>query len=127
MGGTAARVAAADNGDDLSGFYSIKTLADKDNVPGIYVALQGNSDGTWNLPNDATFWNDVLTLVETNLCVDTTIARYLETGTLPPRQPHARWDKTCPPPPQPVPTPPVQAKPPASSLSATLSQLGPQP
>jgi poly(3-hydroxybutyrate) depolymerase len=72
MGGTAARVAAADNGDDLSGFYSIKTLADKDNVPGIYVALQGNSDGTWNLPNDATFWNDVLTLVETNLCVDTT-------------------------------------------------------
>ena len=62
-----------------------------------------------------------------NLCVDRTIARYLETGTLPPRQPHARWDKTCPPPPQPVPTPPVQAKPPASSLSATLSQLGPQP
>ena len=72
MGGTAARVAATDNGDDLSGFYSIKTMADKDNVPGIYVALQGNSDGTWNLPNDATFWNDVLTLVETNLCVDTT-------------------------------------------------------
>jgi len=72
MGGSAARVAAADNGDDLSGFYSIKTLADKDNIPGIYVALQGNSDGTWNLPNDSKFWNDVLTLVETNLCVDTT-------------------------------------------------------
>lgn len=72
MGGSAARVAAADNGDDLSGYYSIKTLADKDNIPGIYVALQGNSDGTWNLPNDSKFWNDVLTLVETNLCVDTT-------------------------------------------------------
>jgi poly(3-hydroxybutyrate) depolymerase len=72
LGGSAARVAAADNGDDLSGFYSIKTLADKDNIPGIYVALQGNSDGTWTLPNDSKFWNDVLTLVETNLCVDTT-------------------------------------------------------
>ena len=72
MGGSAARVAAADNGDDLSGFYSIKTLADADKIPGIYVALQGNSDGTWNLPNDLTFWNDVLTLVEKNLCVDTT-------------------------------------------------------
>jgi len=72
LGGSAARVAAADNGDDLSGYYSIKTLADKDNVPGIYVALQGNSDGTWTLPNDSKFWNDVLTLVETNLCVDTT-------------------------------------------------------
>ncbi|HXP89992.1 MAG TPA: hypothetical protein VN931_03575 [Fibrobacteria bacterium] len=72
MGGSAARVAAADNGDDLSGFYSIKTLSDADNIPGIYVALQGNSDGTWNLPNDQIFWNDVLTLVENNLCVDTT-------------------------------------------------------
>ncbi|MBW8887321.1 MAG: hypothetical protein JF616_06115 [Fibrobacteres bacterium] len=72
MGGSAARVAATDNGDDLSGYYSIKTLADKDNIPGIYVALQGNSDGTWNLPNDSKFWLGVLTLVETNLCVDTT-------------------------------------------------------
>ena len=58
-----------------------------------------------------------------NLCVDRTIARYLETGTLPPRQPHARWDKTCPPPPQPVPTAPAQAKLPAPSLSPILSQL----
>lgn len=72
LGGSAARVAAADNGDDLSGFYSIKTLATKDNVQAIYVALQGNSDGTWTLPNDSKFWNDVLTLVETNMCVDTT-------------------------------------------------------
>jgi poly(3-hydroxybutyrate) depolymerase len=77
MGGTAARVAATDTkgvntGEDLSGFYSIKTMATLDNVQAIYVALQGNGDGTWNLPNDATFWNDVLTLVENNMCVDTT-------------------------------------------------------
>jgi poly(3-hydroxybutyrate) depolymerase len=72
LGGSAAAVAAPDKGDDLSGFYSIKTLADADNSPGIYIALQGNSDGTWNPPNDLTFWNDVLTLVENNMCVDTT-------------------------------------------------------
>jgi poly(3-hydroxybutyrate) depolymerase len=75
MGGSAARVAATDNGDkgdDLSGFYSIKTMASKDNIQAIYVAMQGDGGGTWNLPNDATFWNDVLKHVETNLCVDTT-------------------------------------------------------
>jgi pimeloyl-ACP methyl ester carboxylesterase len=58
-----------------------------------------------------------------NLCVDRTIARYLENGTLPPRKPHARWDKTCPPLPQPVPSPPAQTKPAASKLSPILSQL----
>src|SRR3954464_2753836 len=72
LGGSAARVAANDNGDDLSGFYSIKTMAAKDNVQDIYVAMQRNSDGTWSLPNDSKFWNDVLTLVENNMCVDTT-------------------------------------------------------
>jgi pimeloyl-ACP methyl ester carboxylesterase len=39
-----------------------------------------------------------------NLCVDRTIARYLQNGTLPARKAHARWDKTCKPLPQPVPT-----------------------
>jgi len=77
MGGSAARVAATDTkgvntGEDLSGFYSIKTMATLDNVQAIYVALQGDGGGTWSLPNDATFWNDVLTLVEGNMCVDTT-------------------------------------------------------
>jgi len=75
MGGSAARVAEAEKGtagDDLSGFYSIKTMATKDNVQAIYVAMQGDAGGTWNLPNDATFWNDVLVHVEKNLCVDTT-------------------------------------------------------
>jgi pimeloyl-ACP methyl ester carboxylesterase len=37
-------------------------------------------------------------------CVDGTIAAYLETGALPPRKPHAKWDKTCRPLPQPVPS-----------------------
>ena len=38
-----------------------------------------------------------------NLCVDGTIANYLETGALPARNPKAPWDKTCAPSPQPVP------------------------
>jgi hypothetical protein len=37
-------------------------------------------------------------------CVDGSIAGYLTTGALPPRQPHAPWDKTCAPLPQPHPT-----------------------
>jgi hypothetical protein len=75
MGGSAARVAEAEKGtagDDLSGFYSLKTMATKDNIQNIYVALQGDAGGTWNAPNDYTFWSDVLKHVETNLCVDTT-------------------------------------------------------
>ncbi|MEK7393498.1 MAG: hypothetical protein AAB214_13145 [Fibrobacterota bacterium] len=75
MGGSAARVAEAEKGsagDDLSGFYSIKTMATKDNIQNIYVAMQGDGGGTWNAPNDYTFWSDVLKHVETNLCVDTT-------------------------------------------------------
>lgn len=39
-----------------------------------------------------------------DLCVDGTIAAYLEHGTLPARHPGARWDKTCRPLPQPEPT-----------------------
>jgi pimeloyl-ACP methyl ester carboxylesterase len=38
-------------------------------------------------------------------CVDGTIAAYLETGALPARKPHAKWDKTCAPLPRPVPSP----------------------
>lgn len=75
MGGSAARVAEAEKGtvgDDLSGFYSIKTMATKDNVQNIYVAMQGDGGGTWNAPNDLKFWSDVLVHVENNLCVDTT-------------------------------------------------------
>jgi len=39
-----------------------------------------------------------------DLCVDGTIAAYLENGTLPKRNPNANWDKTCAPLPQPVPS-----------------------
>lgn len=38
-----------------------------------------------------------------DLCVDGTIANYLATGALPPRDNRAPWDKTCAPPPVPVP------------------------
>ena len=38
-----------------------------------------------------------------DLCVDGTIAAYLADGTLPPRNNSAPWDKTCAPPPVPVP------------------------
>lgn len=75
MGGSAARVAEAEKGsagDDLSGFYSIKTMATRENVQNIYVAMQGDGGGTWNAPNDYTFWSDVLKHVETHVCVDTT-------------------------------------------------------
>jgi len=73
MGGSAIKVAGTDDGKDQSAFYyHIKTQADKDNIPAIYVALQGDGGGTWSLPNDSKFWNDVLTVVENNMCVDTT-------------------------------------------------------
>jgi len=49
-----------------------------------------------------------------NLCVDGTIAAYLETGALPRRNLGALWDKTCLPSPQPVP--------PSSSSAAQASQ-----
>ena len=39
-----------------------------------------------------------------DLCVDATIAAYLQTGELPRRNPNAEWDKTCAPLPKPVPT-----------------------
>jgi poly(3-hydroxybutyrate) depolymerase len=73
MGGSAIKVAGTDDGKDQSAFYyHVKTQADKDNIQAIYVALQGDGGGTWSTPNDLTFWNDVLTLVEKNMCVDTT-------------------------------------------------------
>jgi len=72
MGGSAQRVAAADNGDDLSAYYSLKTQADKDNIQCIYVAPQGDGGGTWNGATDPIFFQDILNLVKGNLCIDTT-------------------------------------------------------
>jgi len=72
LGANAQRVAAADNGDDLSGYYSMKTLATKDNIQAIYVAMQGDAGGTWDPSGDPKFFIDVLNQLESNLCVDTT-------------------------------------------------------
>jgi pimeloyl-ACP methyl ester carboxylesterase len=60
-----------------------------------------------------------------NLCVDGTIANYLETGALPPRIPWAPWDKTCAPSPQPVPpssSSAAQAS--AEAAAGALARLG---
>jgi len=54
-----------------------------------------------------------------NLCVDGTIASYLETGTLPPRHPGAEWDITCQP--LPVPNPAAQS---AASVSVSAGSAG---
>jgi poly(3-hydroxybutyrate) depolymerase len=72
LGASAARVAAAENGDDLSAYYSLKTLATKDNIKAIYVAPQGDAGGTWSPANDPKFFLDILTSLEDNLCIDTT-------------------------------------------------------
>jgi poly(3-hydroxybutyrate) depolymerase len=72
MGGSAIRVAADDNGDDLSAFYSMKTQAAKDNIQCIYVAPQGDGGGTWNPSNDPKFFQDIFNQVKGNLCIDTT-------------------------------------------------------
>jgi pimeloyl-ACP methyl ester carboxylesterase len=57
-----------------------------------------------------------------DLCVDGTIAAYLDTGALPPRNKDAPWDKTCAPPPVPVP-PGATASAAAARGSARLGHL----
>jgi pimeloyl-ACP methyl ester carboxylesterase len=52
-------------------------------------------------------------------CVDSTIADYLTTGALPPRRPHARWDKTCAPLPQPDPTAAGSTESPAATAGSS--------
>jgi pimeloyl-ACP methyl ester carboxylesterase len=54
-----------------------------------------------------------------NLCVDGTIASYLETGKLPPRKPGAEWDLTCHP--LPVPNPTAKAAAPASGSTGAAA------
>ena len=56
-----------------------------------------------------------------DLCVDRTIARYLESGTLPKRDNHARWDKTCKPLARPVPR---SSGPDADASGPVRSRLG---
>jgi pimeloyl-ACP methyl ester carboxylesterase len=52
-----------------------------------------------------------------DLCVDNTIANYLAKGSLPQRNPNAKWDKTC----KPLPTPVPSSGAAASSRSAAQS------
>jgi pimeloyl-ACP methyl ester carboxylesterase len=64
-------------------------------------------------------------------CVDGTIAGYLETGVLPLRKLHARWDKTCAPLPPPVPSaahgsPTPAARPPSASRTHGASACPPR-
>jgi poly(3-hydroxybutyrate) depolymerase len=75
MGGSAIKVASypPDNGQDQSGhFYHIKTQADKDNIPAIYVAMQGDAGGTWQGEVDRTFFFDLQKMLKDTLCIDTT-------------------------------------------------------
>jgi TAP-like protein len=58
-----------------------------------------------------------------NLCVDNTIANYLAKGSLPPRKPHARWDKTCKPLPRPVPPSGATASRAAGHVASLLTRL----
>ena len=59
-----------------------------------------------------------------NLCVDGTIASYLETGKLPPRKNNAEWDITCQPLPVPNPTAPADgpASMPSNSAAARAAR-----
>ena len=72
MGGSATRVAAADVNDDLSAYYHMKTQSAKDNIQCIFVAPQGNSDGTWQGEPDRKFFSDMVTLFKDTFCIDTT-------------------------------------------------------
>jgi hypothetical protein len=56
-------------------YYSLKPLAQKDNIPVIFVAPQGYTDNSpWRVSDDKdhTFFADMLKLFKEKLCVDTT-------------------------------------------------------
>ena len=59
-----------------------------------------------------------------DLCVDSTIAHYLQSGSLPTRKPDAPWDKTCKP--IPVPVPPSSSGAANAARSAAAHVLGRQ-
>lgn len=69
MGGSADKVAG--NSDQSANFYGVKTQANKDGIPCIYVAPQGNDNGTWGGDYEHTFFSDMLNLFKENLCIDT--------------------------------------------------------
>lgn len=53
-------------------FYHLKPLAASDNIPVIFVAPQGNDNGTWNGEDHHKFFSDLLKLFKDTLCIDTT-------------------------------------------------------
>jgi predicted esterase len=73
MGGSAAKVSGTDGTNDQTAYYyHIKPLATADNIPCIYVAPQGNSDGTWQGEPDRIYFSDLVHLFKDTLCIDTT-------------------------------------------------------
>jgi len=52
-------------------YYNLKTQAEKAGIQCIFVAPQGNSDGTWGGDYEHTFFADMLKLFKENLCIDT--------------------------------------------------------
>lgn len=69
MGGSADKVAGTS--DQTKNFYGIKPLAEKDGIQAIYVAPQGNSDGTWTGSKDFQFFYDIQKYLKDNMCIDT--------------------------------------------------------
>ena len=73
MGGSAKKVSGTDGTNDQTAYYyHLKPLATSDSIPCIYVAPQGNSDGTWQGAPDHVFFTDMLKLFKDTLCIDTT-------------------------------------------------------
>lgn len=52
-------------------YYNLKSQAEKAGIQCIFVAPQGNSNGTWGEEYEHTFVVDMLTLFKENLCIDT--------------------------------------------------------
>lgn len=71
MGGSAHKVANVPS-DEQGDFYHLKPISEQKNIPCIFVAPQGNDNGTWNGQEDHTFFSDLLKLFKDELCVDTT-------------------------------------------------------
>ena len=65
-------------GPDSYAYYGLKPLAVKAGEPAIFIAPQGLSNGWGGAEKDHAFFEDMLALAKSNLCVDTT--RVFSTG-----------------------------------------------
>jgi poly(3-hydroxybutyrate) depolymerase len=72
-GGTANDVDSGGSDGYVWSYYGLRALSDAAGAGSIFVAPQGNGNG-WADPNgqDITFVDDMLSLFEANLCIDTT-------------------------------------------------------